>query len=303
MKVLITGGAGFIGSHLVDKCLDLGYHVVVVDDLSTGMRANLTQYSEVDLRVGDIRDAFFMVRAMKGCEVVFHLAALPSVSRSIEEPILTTAVNLGGTVQVLEAAKKHMPRRVVFSSSSSVYGSGYEVGQHELMATYPRSPYAVQKLASEQMCNLYRDNFGLSTICLRYFNVYGPRQSLKAGSGYAAVVPQFIEAKEHAERATIYGKGDQTRAFTYVKDVVEATIYAAREEVTLTGSLNVAHHKSRSVLTLHEIVGDKRPPIFEPPRLGEVKHSVAVINKALEFLSPWRPHYSLERGIVEMMNE
>jgi nucleoside-diphosphate-sugar epimerase len=299
MKVLITGGCGFIGSHLVDKCVDLEYHVVVLDNLATGRKKNIPPM--VEFHHEDIRDTRAVQKAMRGCEVVFHLAALPSVPRSLEEPSLTSAVNLGGTVEVLEAARHLRPRRVVFASSSSIYGSEYQIAQHELMATYPRSPYAVQKLASEWMCNIYRDNHGLSTISLRYFNVYGPRQSVGHGSDYAAVIPKFIAAKEANEPAIIYGDGNQTRAFTHVSDVVAATLKAAEEGTTLTGSLNVACQKSRTVKRLHEIVGSPIPPRFEPPRLGEIKHSAADISKALQFLRPWKPEYSLERGVVEMM--
>ncbi|MFQ6049053.1 MAG: NAD-dependent epimerase/dehydratase family protein, partial [Phycisphaerae bacterium] len=223
---LVTGGAGFIGSHLVDRLVERGHQVRVLDNFETGKRENLAASAgKIELIEGDIRDQPTLRRAMREVSVVFHLAALGSVPRSIADPLTTDAVNVGGTLKLLVAAREAKVKRFVFSSSSSVYGETSVMPQHERLPCRPISPYGVSKLAGEQYCRAFHHSYGLATISLRYFNVFGPRQD--PTSQYAAVIPRFISRLLRNEPPIIFDDGQQSRCFTYVDNVVEANLLAA----------------------------------------------------------------------------
>ncbi|MFQ5845482.1 MAG: NAD-dependent epimerase/dehydratase family protein, partial [Planctomycetota bacterium] len=239
-RALVTGGAGFIGSHLAQRLVGDGVETVVLDDFSTGRRQNLAGLGDaIDLREADLRDAAAVAAAVRGCDAVFHLGALPSVARSIYDPVATTEVNVLGTLHVLRAAAAEpVCRRLVFASSSSVYGDTEVLPKVETMVPAPRSPYAASKAAAEASCLAFWHSFGLEAVCLRYFNVFGPRQP--AQSQYAAVVPNFIDRARRGKPPYIEGDGTQTRDFTYVSDVVEATLLAAAAPRAAGEVLNVA---------------------------------------------------------------
>jgi nucleoside-diphosphate-sugar epimerase len=300
MKACVTGGAGFIGSHLVDRLAADGHEVVVIDNLATGSRENLARsLRAIEFVEADIRDASAVRRALRGVEVVFHLAALAAVQRSVEDPAEVTAVNVDGTVNVLVAARDEGARRVVFASSSSVYGAAPELPMRETMPLDPRSPYAATKAAGESFLLAFQTTYGLEGIALRYFNIYGPRQSGR--SRYAAVVPRFLEALRRGERPVIYGDGHQSRDFTFVSDVAEACLKAAtaRREAT-GGAINVGCGEQVSIRDLADRVGEAvgRPanPLFEPPLPGESRHTAADLGRARDLLG-WRPRVTLPEGL------
>ena len=224
-KILLTGGAGFIGSHLADGFLARNYSVRILDNFSTGNRNNIKHIlNDIDLIEGDIRDAEIVAKAMKDVNIVVHEAALPSVPRSIKDPITTNQVNVNGTLNLLWASVENKVEKFVFASSSSVYGDSKEPVKHEGLITNPLSPYAVTKLTAENYCRVFSDTYGLQTICLRYFNVFGPRQD--PSSQYSAVIPKFIKLMNNNERPVVYGDGAQSRDFTFIKNVVNANILA-----------------------------------------------------------------------------
>lgn len=224
MKILVTGGAGFIGSNIVSELLNQGYWVRVLDNFSTGRRQNIKQYlHDIDLIEGDIRSYHTVVRAVQGIDAVLHQAALPSVPRSINDPITTNEVNVGGTLNLLDAARDAGVRRIVFASSSSVYGDTPELPKHEGMIPNPLYPYAVSKLTGEYYMKVFYRLYGLETIALRYFNVFGPNQD--PTSQYSAVIPKFIKAMLESHQPVIYGDDKQSRNFTYISNVVNANIY------------------------------------------------------------------------------
>jgi UDP-glucose 4-epimerase len=282
-RVLVTGGAGFIGSNLVGRLLERGDRVRVLDNFATGSRANLAGL-EPDLEVveGDLRSSEQVRAAVSGVDVVFHLGALPSVPRSVEDPLTTNAVNLGGTLNVLVAARDADVGRVVFASSSSVYGNEGPLPRVESLRPDPISPYAVSKLAAESYCASFTRAYALETVSLRYFNVYGPNQDPE--SRYAAVVPRFIAALGDGRPVTIYGDGSQTRDFTYVADVVDATILAAEYRGQTPIVMNAAAGASTSVVELAEAVGAALGVPAErehlPARGDEVRHSHADVSPA-----------------------
>ncbi|HET9014448.1 MAG TPA: SDR family oxidoreductase [Thermomicrobiaceae bacterium] len=281
--LLVTGGAGFIGSHLVERLVADGRRVRVLDSFATGRRENLAPVlGEVELLEGDLRDPAAVGRAVAGVEVVFHLAALPSVPRSIRDPATTVAVNVTGTLNLLLAARDAGCRRVVFASSSSVYGDTSVLPKVETMAPRPRSPYAVSKLTGEQLCAVFTQLYGLETVALRYFNVYGPRQD--PASPYAAVIPRFIRALSRGESPVVYGDGEQTRDFTYVTDVVEANLRAADAPGVSGQVLNVAGGEAialnRVLAVLADLLGVPARSRYASPRPGDVRHSRADIGAA-----------------------
>ncbi|MCK4915971.1 MAG: NAD-dependent epimerase/dehydratase family protein, partial [Candidatus Eisenbacteria sp.] len=223
--MLVTGGAGFIGSHIVERLVGLGHKVRVLDNFSTGRRENLSSVEDgVDVLEGDIRDVPVVERAVKGVEVVFHEAALASVPRSVADPVSSNEVNVTGTLNLLVASRDSGVRRLVYASSSSVYGDSPELPKRELMAPSPESPYAASKLAGENYCRVFSSLYGLECVSLRYFNVFGPRQD--PSSQYAAVVPLFVKALLEGTPPVIYGDGEQSRDFTYVANVVDANVLA-----------------------------------------------------------------------------
>jgi nucleoside-diphosphate-sugar epimerase len=304
MKLCVTGGAGFIGSNLVDRLVALGHEVVVLDNLSTGRVENLADVrGRVRFVEGDLREPSEVAEAVKGCEVVFHQAALAAVARSVEQPQEVFDVNVTGTLNVLEAARSLGVRRVVFASSSSVYGDAVTLPKTESAAVRPLSPYAATKAAGEGLLAAWHATYGLETVALRYFNVYGPRQSPR--SRYAAVVPKFVEAVLAGDAPVIYGDGQQTRDFTWVGDVVDALVKAAHAPGAVgAGPINLGGGERVSVLDLAQRVaraaGRTVSPRHEPSRTGDVRHSLADIRLAREALG-WTPSTALDAGLARLV--
>jgi nucleoside-diphosphate-sugar epimerase len=287
MRVLVTGGAGFIGSHLVEGLLARGARVRVLDDFSTGRRENLAPFGErVELIEGDCADPATARRACEGAEWVFHQAAIPSVPRSVADPVGTDRANVGGTVSMLQAARQAGVRRFVFAASSAAYGDVPTLPKAESLTPAPLSPYAVQKLAGEAYCRVFHDPRGLQTVALRYFNVFGPRQD--PNSEYAAVVPRFVTAALAGQPVTIFGDGLQSRDFTPVEDAVRANLLAATSERAAGHVINVARGERISLLELVDrigrVVGRRLEVRHAPPREGDVRHSLADVSRAREFL-------------------
>ncbi len=298
MKVLVTGGAGFIGSNLVRALLDRGDEVRVLDNFSTGNRANLAGL-DVEIVEGELRSYERVHNATRGVEVVYHLGALGSVPRSVQDPLTSSAVNVEGTLNVLLAARDEGIRRVVFSSSSSVYGSRTDLPVDEAMPSDPISPYGVAKLAAERYCvSFSRVYESFETVVLRYFNVFGPRQS--PFSQYAAMVPLFITAIAHGEPVTIFGDGEQSRDFTYVENVVDATLRASEAEGASGRIFNVAAGSPASVNAVADaigrILGKPVERLHGPPRPGDIRDSWADVSEAGRVLG-YRPSIDLEEGL------
>jgi len=296
---LVTGGAGFIGSHLCEQLLACGYAVRVLDNFSTGKPENIAALKDrIDVQEGDIRDIVACRKACEGVDYVFHQAALASVPLSVENPFLTNEINITGTLNMLWSARAAGAQRLVFASSTSVYGDNPDLPKRESMAGVPLSPYALSKLVGEKTCQSFTKIYGLSTVCLRYFNVYGPRQD--PASQYAAAVPIFIARMIAGQRPVIFGDGEQTRDFVFVLDVAQANILAA-ETPNATGEVfNVASEGSLTinalVRTLNEVLGTSLEPAYEPPRLGDILHSAADIDRARDRLN-FRPLYDFRRGL------
>jgi len=303
VRVLVTGGAGFIGSHLVRACLAAGEDVRVFDDFSTGKSENLAEIArDVEVVEGSIVDAALLEGAARGCEIVYHQAAIVSVPRSVEDPVGTHAVNATGTLHALEAARRAGARRFVLASSSAVYGDDARLPKREDMSTEPRSPYALQKLTGELYCEQYARLFGLEAVALRYFNVFGPRQDPK--SMYAGVIPIFVAALRAGARPRIFGDGLQSRDFVYVSDVVAANRAAAQAKTRIAGEvINVGRGERTSLLELLALVatalGRSTPePIFEPARPGDVRHSQADVSRATDLLD-FRARMPLDAALRE----
>lgn len=284
-KYLVTGGAGFIGSNLVRFLLGKGQQVVVLDDFSTGKRENLAEIAgRITLVEGDIRDRAAVDRAVAGCAAIFHEAALGSVPRSVADPVTSHDVNVNGTIQVLEAARAAGVRRVVFAASSSAYGDQKESPKHEGMVPQPISPYAASKLTCEAYMQAYAAVYGMETLCLRYFNVFGPRQDPQGA--YAAVIPAFAAKILRDERPVIFGDGEQSRDFCYIDNVTEANWLAANAPagVCKGQAMNIACHQSTTlneiIAVLGRLLGKDIRPVYEPTRAGDVKHSLADVSRA-----------------------
>jgi UDP-glucose 4-epimerase len=295
MTILVTGGAGFIGSHIVEH-----FHgsdrVIILDSLRSGFRNNVTPFNAQFVE-GSITDARLVHEVMKGVDYVFHLAALVSVPESMEKPREAVEINVQGTLNVLEAARSHKVKKVVISSSAAIYGDNPTVPKLESMVPEPRSPYAITKLDDEYYARLFTMDFGLPVACLRYFNVFGPRQNPK--SQYAAAVPIFIDKCLKGEEIVIYGDGEQTRDFIYVKDVVAANVLAATSDVT--GVYNVANGSSITIKALAEKIvqlsGKSVTISHAPVRAGDVKHSLADTTRVRNI--GFKPATSLEAGLKE----
>jgi UDP-glucose 4-epimerase len=299
VKVLVTGGGGFIGSNLARALVDRGDDVCILDNFSTGNRANLEELTgNVEVVEGELRSYERVHAATRGVEVVFHQGALPSVPRSVQDPLTTSAVNVEGTLNVLLAARDEGVRRIVFASSSSVYGNSGELPRAETANPDPISPYGVSKLAAERYCVSFSRVYALETVALRYFNVFGPNQD--PTSQYSAVIPRFVMAIAGGRPVPIYGDGDQRRDFTYVDNVIEANLLAAEAERANGAVLNIATGRSTSVSQLAEVIGRllDRPVDREehPPRPGDVRDSWADIDRAQKVLG-WEPRVSLEAGL------
>jgi len=299
MKVLVTGAGGFIGSHLTEGLLHSGFDVRGLDDFSTGRHQNVGRLvEEVEFIHGDVRDYDCVRRAVARCEMVFHQAALPSVQRSVEDPLTSHSINVTGTLSVLLAARDAGVRRVVFASSSSIYGGDPTLPKRENLRPAPVSPYAVGKLAAEGYCRSFSEVYGVESIALRYFNVFGPRQD--PASHYAAAVPRFILAALSGRRPTVFGDGTQSRDFTYVANVVEANLLAAKADVARAIVLNTACGRrvtiNRLIEAISRITGRDVHPVYAAARPGEVRHSVADVSRAESYLG-YRPTVSLEEGL------
>ncbi|MDQ7005983.1 MAG: SDR family oxidoreductase [Acidobacteriota bacterium] len=316
MRVLVTGGGGFIGSNLVEALLRRGDDVRVIDDFSTGRRSNLQQVEawralgggSFELLEGDIVDAETARRAVDGCEVVLHQAAIPSVARSVADPVSSHRVNMDGTLNLLLAARDLGVRRFVAASSSSLYGESPALPKVETMTPAPLSPYGVDKLAAETYCRVFTHLYGLKTVALRYFNVFGPRQD--PGSEYSAVIPKFASMMLAGQAPTINGDGRQTRDFTFIENVVQINLLAAEAPEEACGeAYNVACGERISLLDLvdrlNKILGTAIEPVHGPPRAGDIQHSLADISKA-ERLLGYRVKVGLDEGLartVEALQE
>jgi nucleoside-diphosphate-sugar epimerase len=302
-RYLVTGGAGFIGSNIVSALVAAGERVRVLDDLSTGSWENLAALNDsthVERIEGDIRSAETVARACAGVEIVFHEAALGSVPRSVDDPITSDAVNVGGTVTVLDVARRSGVKRVVFAASSSAYGDTAVLPKHEDMQPMPLSPYAVTKLACEHYCAVFARIYGIETICLRYFNVFGPHQTPEGV--YAAAIPRFIDAALAGQPIRIFGDGEQTRDFCYVDNAVSANLLAASSSRKLTGEVvNIAGGRRVGLNALCAEIGrvlDRQVEIEHgPPRVGDVLHSLADISRANDLIG-YVPRIRWEDGIA-----
>lgn len=283
MKYLITGGGGFIGSNIAHELVRRNEKVRVLDNFATGRRVNLSGIEDkMELMEGDIRDFWTVREAVEGVDYVLHQAALPSVPRSVKNPLTSNSVNIDGTLNLLEAAKQSGVKRFVFASSSSVYGDTPELPKHEKMWLDPLSPYAVTKLAGEKYCKVFYELYGLETVALRYFNIFGPRQD--PGSEYAAVIPKFINALLAGRSPVIFGDGEQSRDFTFVANAVEANLLAAKAPGISGKYFNIAvggqYTLNTLVKMLQEIIGSDVKPKYDPPRKGDILHSYADISRA-----------------------
>ena len=294
---LVTGGAGFIGSHLVEELAQRGEKVRVADNLSTGQRRNLEHVKNVEFLVADLSDLDAARRAVVGVDYVLHQAAIPSVPRSVAHPVESNRANVDGTLNVLVAARDAGVKRVVFAGSSSVYGDTPALPKHEDMPPGPLSPYALQKLVGEQYCTMFQTLYGFSTVTIRYFNVFGPRQD--PSSPYSGVISLFISALVDGKAPTIHGDGEQTRDFTYVANVVDGVLRACHAPEA-AGVFNVATGGRISLnelyRTLQGIIGAKLAPTYGPARAGDVRDSQADISRARSVLG-YTPTVPLAEGL------
>jgi len=305
---LVTGGAGFIGSSLVRGLLREGRPVRVIDNLSTGDLSNLEDVlDQIEFINGDIRDSSTIQKASENIKYVFHQAAIPSVPRSVENPVDSNQSNIDGTLNVLVAARDQGVKRVIYAGSSSVYGDTPELPKEEGMKPCPLSPYAVTKLTGEYYCRVFSDVYGLETVTTRYFNVFGPRQN--PASQYAAVIPKFIDAYLKGKPPTVFGDGEQTRDFTYVDNVVHANILCSETRKTSGEVINIANSSRISlnelITILKELTGRDLDPVYTDPRKGDVRHSLADISRA-ETLIGYKPIVDLRQGLrktIQWMQE
>lgn len=292
-KAVVTGGAGFIGSHIVDLLIKEGYDVHAIDDLSGGSKDNLSD--KATLHQKDVRDYEAIADVIKGAEIVFHTAAMPRVQVSIENPLLTNDVNVGGTVNVLTAVKEGGVKRVVYSASSSAYGDADTLPLHEDLPTNPKSPYGLQKYIGELYCRTWSAVYGVETVSLRYFNVYGPR--MNPDGAYALAIGKFLKQRVAGEPITITGDGTQTRDFTYVTDVARANILAATSDKVGAGEvINIGAGHNYSINEVAEMIGG--PVEYIAPRLEP--HDTLASNERAEEMIGWWPEVTLERGMAEL---
>lgn len=298
MRVLVTGGAGFIGGHLVDALLTQGAGVRVFDNFSTGKRSNVEHnLAKIELIEDDVRDTDACERAVRGVDLVYHEAAIPSVARSVDDPVSSNEVNAGGTVKLLNAARKAGVKRFIYAASSSAYGESEVLPKVETMLPMPLSPYAVSKLAGERHVTVFGNLYGIKTCSLRYFNVFGPRQDPK--NEYAAVIPKFITTMLNGGSPHIYGDGEQTRDFCFVENVIQANLLAAKAD--LSGEVvNIACGERVSLNQLVELtnveIGTRIPPTHGPSRPGDIRHSLADVSAARQLLG-YEPKFNLRAGL------
>lgn len=298
-RFLITGGAGFIGSNLAHALVARGESVRILDDYSTGRAQNLRGIEDrIEIVRGDLRDPQAVAQAVRGIEIVLHQAALNSIPRSIKEPGPTDAVNVVGTLLLLEAARTAGVRRLVYASSSSVYGDTPDLPKTEDLPLRPKAPYGVSKLAAELYCRIFPQIYGLETVSLRYFNVFGPRQH--PDSEYAAVIPRFLRRMLAGKRPVIFGDGEQSRDFTSVDNVVEANLLASEAAQGVGDAFNIACGQASTLnqvaAWINESLGTRLEPLFEPPRPADIRHSYASIRKA-ETVLGYRPSLGVREGL------
>ena len=297
-RYLVTGGSGFIGSHIAAALCARGDQVRILDNFSTGNRENLKVALGAEVIEGDIRSYHIVREAVDGCDIVLHQAALPSVPRSVKDPITSNEVNVVGTLNVLDAARDAKVSRLVYASSSSIYGLNPALPKREDMMPQPMSPYAVSKLAGEHYCRTFFELYGFETVILRYFNVFGPRQD--PNSQYSAVIPKFIDRLFRGVNPIVNGDGSQTRDFTYVANVVQANLKAAATSGAEGQVFNIAGGRRFSLLDLlaelERITGCRTRPEFVPSRVGDVPHSYAEIDAAAEVLG-YRPSVEFSEGL------
>ena len=305
MRYLVTGGAGFIGTNIVEALIQRNERVRVLDNFSTGKRENLESIGEkIEVIEGDVRSYHIVREAVENVDFVLHQAALPSVPRSVKDPITTNEVNVTGTLNILNAAKDAHVKKVVFASSSSIYGDLGILLKTEDMLPKPLSPYAVSKLAGEKYCQAFTRLYNLETVCLRYFNVFGPHQD--PTSQYAAVIPKFIRSMKREKSPTIFGDGNQSRDFTYVENVVQANLLACEDgsEVVSGEVFNIACGKritlNELVDAINQILDVQIEPTYSSPRPGDVKHSLANIGKAQQFLN-YQVQVDFLRGLEKIV--
>lgn len=299
MKFLVNGGAGFLGSNIVEELVERGGEIRVVDDFSTGKKGNIEPFlSKIEFLGGDLSDFRMVEKAVKGVDYILHQAAIPSVPRSVKNPLRSNEANVTGTLNLLWAVLKTNVKRFVYASSSSIYGDTPILPKREDMSPNPLSPYAISKLTGEYYCRTFYEIYGLETICLRYFNVFGPRQD--PNSRYAAVIPKFITCMLNKPQPIIYGDGEQSRDFTYVANVVEANILAAKAEDTSGEVFNITCGQRTTinelVEKLNKILGLNIEPYYTKPRKGDVKHSLADIFEAKKKLG-YTPKTNFEDGL------
>jgi UDP-glucose 4-epimerase len=299
-RYLVTGGAGFIGSHLAEALLDQGESVRVLDNLATGRETNLAALQgRAQLIRGDLRNLEAVRAAVEGVEVVFHQGALASVPRSIADPVTSLEININGTQNVLQAARDAGVRRVVYASSSSIYGNTPTLPKHEQMQPHPVSPYGIHKLTGELLCEVFTSIYGLETVALRYFNVFGPRQD--PSSEYAAVIPRFLTALIHQRRPIVFGDGEQTRDFTYIANVVQANLLAATSRAAVGYAMNIGCGEQVSLNTVLHLAGELlgvTPDVeYREPRPGDVRDSLADISLA-QLLLGYKPIIGFGEGLA-----
>lgn len=304
-KILVTGGAGFIGSHIVDRLLKEGFEVTVLDNLSNGRRENIAHHEnrkDFHFIKGDIRDVALVRKLIGDVDAVLHEAALVSVPRSIENPLLTNEINVIGTLNLLEACRDANVRRFIYASSTAIYGDTEKLPIHERLTPHPVSPYAVSKLAAENYVKIYHKVYGFNTVCLRYFNVYGSRQTYNS---YSGVITVFINRLLKNEAPIIYGDGEQTRDFVHVQDVVEANMLALTKKTAIGETFNIATGTLTTInqlATMLQQIMNKTDlkPVYASPRPGDIKHSYADITKAKKLLQ-YKPRVSLKDGLVKLV--
>lgn len=305
-KVLVIGGAGFIGSNLTAALLKQGHRARVLDNFSTGKRENLVfeeTFPSLEIVDGDIRDLTTCQESMNGIQHVFHLAALPSVQRSVEDPLTTHSVNANGTLNILLAARDAGVKRVIYASSSSIYGDTPTLPKREDMPPSPLSPYALQKYIGEQYCRLFFQLYGIETVSLRYFNVFGPKQD--PSSIYSAVIPKFISAVVRNTSPVVFGDGEQSRDFTFVDNAVHANLLAMSADRLQGEMINIACGKRISLnqllAILKDILASKVEPVYKEPRQGDVRHSLADISKANQLIN-YDPQVDIESGLKKTVD-
>jgi len=304
-KYLVTGGAGFIGSHIVEELLNRGNYVRVLDNFSTGRRQNISQFIEdanFELIEGDLRSYHIVHEAVNGIDYVLHQGALPSVPRSVKDPITTNDVNVNGTLNILNASLSAGIKRLVYASSSSIYGNSQELPKREDMKPAPESPYAISKYTAERYCQVFTKIYGLETVCLRYFNVFGPRQD--PNSQYSAVIPKFIQMIKEGKSPIIYGDGEASRDFTYVTNVVNANLLSCTAKDAVGEVFNIACGVSvtinQLVKKITDLCGNNIKPIYKDPRPGDVKNSYASIEKGKALLG-YKPTVSFDEGLIRVV--